>query len=252
MKSDSLAAHQAPPEPDMAAIRQRVLSGDARHSPERPGGDGGSNPDIRSPDASPDTLPEDLARVPAKAKENAFLDFDADSDTAEPSADLDPSLDLSLDTSSTERELADIRRRALNLLARREHARAELERKLAAKGSPLDAIREVLDRIQSQGLLSEERFAERYAASRKERGYGPLRILDELRERGIGDDLAEGTVDLRAKDWFDLAATAHRRHFGEERPDNYPDWARRARFLERRGFIKDHIRAVLGMSFDDF
>ena len=239
LKSDPFADPEAPPERDVAAIRQRTLSGAAPYDSERPDGAGGGS---TTGTGSLDAFPDALARVPARAKEDSSLDLDAA---------LDADLDADLDTSPADRDMAAIRRRALNLLARREHARAELERKLAAKGNPLDIIRKVLDRIQSQGLLSEERFAERYAASRKERGHGPMRILDELRERGIEDDPAEKAVNLRAKDWFELAALARRRHFGEERPDNYPEWARQARFLERRGFTRDHIRAALGASFDD-
>ncbi|MBF2761600.1 MAG: regulatory protein RecX [Ectothiorhodospiraceae bacterium AqS1] len=224
----------------IASDLEQALSGTASRNAKQ-GGDGGSSCDACSFDAVGDAS---AARVLMKAMADSSLD---------PSLDLHADLDADSDTSPTdqEQEMAAIRRRALNLLARREHARAELERKLATKGSPLDAIREALDELQSQGLLSEERFAKSYTASRKERGHGPMRILDELRERKIDDELAAKAVNPEEEGWFDLAARAHRRHFGEVRPDNYPEWARQARFLQRRGFTCEHIRAVLGTSFGD-
>jgi hypothetical protein len=80
--------------------------------------------------------------------------------------------------------------RALGLLARREHARGELEFKLASGGVEADAIRRVLDALEARGLLSEERFAEQFVRSRRNRGQGPRRIREELRRRGIGDAAA--------------------------------------------------------------
>ncbi len=221
-------------------VRQRALSGTAvpRKDGQRLDSDGKPpGDDSLGSLGSLDAVRNALAKMSAKK------------------AKADPSLGIgsgigSPDTLPDDPDRASTRQRALTLLARREHARIELERKLVAKGSPLDTVREVLDRLESQGLLSEERFAERYAASRKERGHGPIRILDELRERGIDEGLSEKAVNPKAEDWFDLAAKARRRRFGDERPDNYPEWARQARFLERRGFALDHIRAALGSSFD--
>src|SRR5712692_11280719 len=76
-----------------------------------------------------------------------------------------------------------LRERALRLLARREHSRAELGRKLAAHARPEDDLESLLEDLSRRRLLSDERYAESraHALSRK---YGAARIAHELRAKG--------------------------------------------------------------------
>jgi regulatory protein len=136
--------------------------------------------------------------------------------------------------------------RALGLLARREHARGELEFKLASGGVEADAIRRVLDALEARGLLSEERFAEQFVRSRRNRGQGPRRIREELRRRGIGDAAATEALGQDDEYWSEQASQARFKRFGEAAPADYREWARQARFLERRGFTTEQIRSALG------
>lgn len=136
--------------------------------------------------------------------------------------------------------------RALRLLARREHARGELAFKLAAGGAGADAIERVLDSMQAQGLLSEARFAEQFVRSRRGRGHGPRRIREELRRRGIDDAAAGKAVGQDDGVWSERASRARSRRFGDAAPADYREWARQARFLERRGFTAEQIRSALG------
>ena len=82
-----------------------------------------------------------------------------------------------------------LRERALRLLARREHSRAELARKLKAHAQPEDDLDALLDDLARGKLLSDERYAESRAhvLSRK---FGAARIAQELRAKGVGDELA--------------------------------------------------------------
>ena len=136
--------------------------------------------------------------------------------------------------------------RALGLLARREHARGELEFKLASGGAEADAIRRVLDALEARGMLSEERFTEQFVRSRRNRGQGPRRIREELRRRGIGDAAATEALGQDDEYWSEQASQARIRRFGEDPPADYREWARQARFLERRGFTTEQIRSALG------
>ena len=74
---------------------------------------------------------------------------------------------------------------ALRLLARREHSRYELAMKLRQRKIEPEVYEPVLDEYEEEGWLSDERFAEVYTRQRVELGYGPLRILGELQQRGI-------------------------------------------------------------------
>jgi regulatory protein len=142
-----------------------------------------------------------------------------------------------------------IRRKAMDLLARREHSRRELEEKLAVKlalsKGNWATMSAVLDALVEDGLLSDKRFAESLVQSRLRRGYGPLRINQQLRERGIEGDLGETVLRNCSADWAQLAGIIVRKKFGDRPPGDVKDKARRSRFLRYRGFDAGQIASAL-------
>ncbi len=95
------------------------------------------------------------------------------------------------------RELADIEaaeRAALRALARRAHARLDLQRRLVKKQHPPAAVEAALERLALRGLLDDRRFAEQYAALRATRGKGPVRLLRDLQAQGVERRTAEHAV----------------------------------------------------------
>ncbi|MCY4220364.1 MAG: regulatory protein RecX [Thiotrichales bacterium] len=132
------------------------------------------------------------------------------------------------------------------MLARREHARGELAAKLAAGGFGPEATERVLDALEAEGLLSEERFTEQFVRSRLDRGQGPRLIREALRQRGIAAAAAKEAVERDDAGWAERASQARSGRFGAAAPADYREWARQARFLERRGFTTEHIRLALG------
>src|SRR3990167_2544794 len=84
--------------------------------------------------------------------------------------------------------LVAVRRAAMDLLARREHGRVELTRKLRQRGAPVELIDAALERLVQEGLLSEARYLESFVGYRARAGYGPLRIREELIQRGLSRD----------------------------------------------------------------
>ena len=135
---------------------------------------------------------------------------------------------------------------AVRLLARREHSRAELLRKLDARGAPPELAEEVLDALAARGLQSDERYAESLVASRASRGQGPVRMRRELAERGVAAPIIDGALQAADVDWFTLARDTRRRRFGSELPQEWNERVRQSRFLEYRGFSSDQIRFALG------
>jgi regulatory protein len=131
----------------------------------------------------------------------------------------------------------------MDLLARREHSRLELERKLVARSFDESLVVVVLDELEADGLLSAERFAQSFVESRYARGQGPIRIERDLVERGI--DSAGRYLDDERFDWNALARDARGKRFGLPVPDDFADRARQMRFLEYRGFSRDQIRYAL-------
>ena len=145
---------------------------------------------------------------------------------------------------------AACRRLALDLLARREHSRLELERKLAARGFEDGAIGAALDRLEAANALSTARFGESFVRSRVARGQGPARIRAELEQRGVSGGAAAELLAEAEVDWIAAAREARRKRFGPVPPADYTERARQARFLERRGFDGAAIRAALDLASD--
>lgn len=144
---------------------------------------------------------------------------------------------------------------ALNILARREHSRVELARKLEQRfPDQADSVTETLDRLAEQGLQDDQRFAEAFFRSQLERSRGPIRIRHEARQKGVAEamdaQLAQADVD-----WFELALAAATRKLASDDPAQPKVQARLARFLAYRGFDGDCVRAVLAQlrktSLDD-
>jgi regulatory protein len=137
-----------------------------------------------------------------------------------------------------------IRQAAQNLLARRDYASVELERKLRTRGFEAAAIRSVLQELASSRLLDDDRFVEHFISYHASRGQGPVRIAIELRQRSISTESIDRHLDA-VSDWCERARTARRKKFGATVPRDFKSRARQARFLEYRGFSAEHIRAAL-------
>jgi len=141
----------------------------------------------------------------------------------------------------------DVRRAAMDLLARREHSRQELQRKLARRFAvDAEVIFSVINQLTQEGLQSDQRLAEAFLRYRSNRGQGPLKIKAEMREKCIESDLIEQIFDEANIDWFDLALRVLEKRYGDGSAVDASERAKRTRFLQQRGFSFDHIQTVMG------
>ena len=124
---------------------------------------------------------------------------------------------------------------AIKMLMRREHSRLELFQKLQIKGFDIDVINNSISKLGQQNYQSDERFAEDFILMRFNQGKGPVRIVSELKMRGIN------TFDLSAFDWFELAKEIRQKKFGNQSSLDYKEIAKQKRFLQSRGFNLDQI-----------
>jgi regulatory protein len=138
-----------------------------------------------------------------------------------------------------------IRKKAMDLLMRREHAVAELQKKLNAKDYDADIVAEVVEQLTNEGLVSDARFTEAFVRYRANNGYGPRRIQSELRQRGVDEKMQAAHLDVGAPQWFEQVAQVRTKRFGEALPEDFKERARQARFLQYRGFTNEQIRGVL-------
>ena len=138
-----------------------------------------------------------------------------------------------------------IRDRALRLLARREHSLRELTSKLQARQYDPDSVAVVLTELADQQLQSDRRFAEVFARSRAESGYGPLRIRAQLRERGVSDEAIRAAFAQLSVDWFESCTAVWHKAFGATPDTDIKARAKQQRFLSYRGFDPADIRQLL-------
>lgn len=140
----------------------------------------------------------------------------------------------------------ELKARALRYLARREHSRAELERKLAPHAQSPAALGQLLDALAARRQLSDERYAEA-RAHQLARKYGAARIRQDLKAKGIDDAIA-GRIPAEGE--AARAAAILARKYRAPATTRM-ELARRMRFLLQRGFSHDTIRRVVSSADDD-
>ena len=139
----------------------------------------------------------------------------------------------------------ELRQRALRLLARRDHSRAELRKKLAPHAESEEQLMQLdalLEDLAGRRLLSDVRYAENRASSRGAR-YGNARLLQELKLQGVSKEVAAEAI-AGIGDEFARAHAIWARKFGKL-PSDATERAKQTRHLLSRGFSGEVIRRVL-------
>jgi regulatory protein len=143
-----------------------------------------------------------------------------------------------------------VRAAALKLVARREYSTGEATAALVRKGYDAAIVAATVAELQEERLLDDGRYAESLVRMLTGRGQGPQRVRHALNEAGLSPEAVAAALDT-APDWMLLAADVRRRKFGAHVPKDWPGRARQMRFLQYRGFSKDHIASALGSSGAD-
>ena len=146
-------------------------------------------------------------------------------------------------TKNSKAESGELRERALGLLARREHSRFELARKLAQAGFDEADVAALLDDFEQRNWLSDRRFAESWVADHRARA-GSVKLAFELRQRGVSDAIIEAVLGESRDSELERAREVWRKKFGVP-PADAAEKARQMRFLLGRGFESDVIRRLL-------
>lgn len=145
----------------------------------------------------------------------------------------------------------EIRFAAMNLLARREHSRLELMRKLQNRVEDRALLDVALDRLVDDNLLSDERFCEAFVRMRANGGYGPIRVHAELKERGVHDELTARYMALHESDWPEQVKLVFEKKYGLNPDTDAKSRASQQRFLAQRGFSFEHIKLALSQCGGD-
>ncbi|RSZ55351.1 recombination regulator RecX [Massilia atriviolacea] len=133
--------------------------------------------------------------------------------------------------------------RALRYLSMREHSRLELGRKLARHAEEGDDVDALLDFLEKNNWLSQERFSESLIHRRSAR-FGNSRIMAELQSHGVkGEALQELKAGL-ADSEMARARDVWERKYGTVASDP-AERNKQMRFLMQRGFSQRAVKAAM-------
>lgn len=135
-------------------------------------------------------------------------------------------------------------KKALDLLARREHSLHELRCKLLSREFSPSVIEEVLKKLVDHQWQSDERFTEAYIHVRKQNMFGSVRIRQELSERGVSNDMINSLLLDDDNEWIGLANSLRIKRFGDVKPTDFKERAKQMRFLQYRGFTMGQIKHI--------
>lgn len=141
----------------------------------------------------------------------------------------------------------------LYLLSKRDYSEHELRQKLHRKGYENEEIEQAISHAQAKHWQSDERFCATYLRYRALQGYGPRRLRQELRQKGVKDWLIAQEIEGCEIDWFELAE----RVFEKKRPREWDLKAKQKmwRYMVSHGFSNDHFSHLMSGNYayeDDY
>jgi len=145
--------------------------------------------------------------------------------------------------SGREPGLADAKQQALQLLARREHTCWELLTKLKHKGYESELAEQAVTELSQDNWVNDNRFCETFIRHRWENGYGPLRIQQELKQRGVAEHLIKNKLAWGELTWISSLQKAYRKRFGDQSVTSAKSRKQCYQYLLQRGFTSSQINS---------
>jgi len=130
---------------------------------------------------------------------------------------------------------------AVRLLSRREHSTHEIRAKLLQRDFDEAEVEQALVELQQGDWLSDERYAEAYIRMRQQKGFGPIRIANELNERGVKESIVETYLYASEENWRQTLVKMYEKKYRNTAVEDYSEKAKRIRFMQYRGFALDMI-----------
>ncbi len=133
----------------------------------------------------------------------------------------------------------------VDLLSRREHSRWELQQKLLSRAASADDLHRILDELAERGWQSDQRYVGSYIRTKTLRNIGPVRLFQELRQKGVAESLIREGLQESEVDWFEMARDAALKKANGLNLSEQKDKAKLYRFLAYRGFNTDQVQYAL-------
>ena len=133
--------------------------------------------------------------------------------------------------------------KSLDLLSRREHSRKEIKEKLLLRYENTEQVNTVLEKLVSNNLINDSRFAEAYVLNRKRKGFGPKKIIFELISKGVTESIANEVVEIEGG-WIEAARSAFKKKYKNDPNIEIKEKLKQKTFLQNRGFGFKEIESV--------
>ena len=145
----------------------------------------------------------------------------------------------------TSETFALIYNKALDLVSRRGHSCYELIQKLNKRfPETMPVIEDVVQKLVTNNILNDERFAEMYLNSRARKGFGPKKIEMELHSKKI-DSSFIATAIAEYDNWAENAENELLKKFKGIKPNDFNSKMKQKQFLFNRGFSTQIIEQIL-------
>ena len=145
-------------------------------------------------------------------------------------------------------ELLNAKQDAFNLLSYRQRSTQELKERLLRKDYGIEIVNQVINILNRLEYLDDEEFAISWIKDRITKGYGPYRIRQQLKEKGVNVNIIEQGLSEEYSSQLeynlasDLAAKKRSRYSDE---DYHEQRYKLSKVLERKGFSFEIINLVL-------
>lgn len=146
----------------------------------------------------------------------------------------------------TEDERIRAKRRAMYILAQRDHSKKELYDKLI-KNYPADLCDYVVELMTDFGYIDEQKYLEKLYAAYMNKGWGKSKIRFELKRKGLPESLIrEHEEEYDEKDFIDeIIQLVNKKYSSKLDFDDYASVQRVTAALARRGFGYEDIKTAL-------
>ena len=140
----------------------------------------------------------------------------------------------------------------VTLLARREYSEFEIRCKMQEKAFSEEDIENTILYCQQKNWQNDHRFTENYLNFRAQRGYGLMRIKQELRQlKGIQSEVIEDVLMENEIDWSEIALCVLRKKFPDFQQKQDPRSKQKIwRYMMSHGFSADDFGSFVGSNED--
>lgn len=136
--------------------------------------------------------------------------------------------------------VSNVKAAAADLIGKRAMSRRDLERKLQEKGASQAEARYAAEWLEAIGAINDADYAAILVRHCAGLGYGPARIREKLREKGVPRELWDEALE-RAEDPSKAIDAFLAKKLGDTPPEDRRAWKRASDALARRGYAWSDI-----------